>query len=79
MREHGIGASLLVRALDGLRSVGKDSMRLLGTTDAEGRCEVVVPYDGNPLRLTADSLCVHGDNPQSLAVLRRLRAALDSL
>ncbi|MDI9843344.1 LamB/YcsF family protein, partial [Pseudomonas aeruginosa] len=33
----------------------------------------------DPLRLTADSLCVHGDNPESLAVLRRLRAALDSL
>ena len=32
---------------------------------------------GQPLRLAADSLCVHGDNPEALAVLRRLRAALD--
>ncbi len=32
-----------------------------------------------PLRLEADSLCVHGDNAESLAVLRRLRAQLDSL
>ena len=30
-------------------------------------------------RLRADSLCVHGDNPESLAVLRRLRAQLDAL
>lgn len=35
--------------------------------------------DGKPLRLRADSLCVHGDNPESLAVLRRLRARLDAL
>lgn len=34
--------------------------------------------DGRPLQLRADSLCVHGDNPESLAVLRRLRALLDA-
>ena len=34
---------------------------------------------GEPLRLQADSLCVHGDNAESLAVLRRLRAQLDAL
>jgi UPF0271 protein len=34
--------------------------------------------DGLPLQLRADSLCVHGDNPESLAVLRRLRAQLDA-
>ena len=34
--------------------------------------------DGRPLQLRADSLCVHGDNPESLAVLRRLRAMLDA-
>ena len=33
--------------------------------------------NGQPLQLHADSLCVHGDNPQALAVLRRLRALLD--
>jgi UPF0271 protein len=33
--------------------------------------------NGQPLQLSADSLCVHGDNPQALAVLRRLRALLD--
>lgn len=52
--------------VDGLRSVGKDSMRLLGTTDAEGRCEVVVPYDGNPLRDARADLLLFvesGDRP----------------
>lgn len=33
---------------------------------------------GQPVQLQADSLCVHGDNPHALSVLRRLRAALDS-
>ncbi len=33
---------------------------------------------GQLLQFQADSLCVHGDNPHALAVLRRLRAALDS-
>ena len=31
------------------------------------------------LQLRADSLCVHGDNADALAVLRRLRAQLDTL
>ncbi|MCK5940582.1 MAG: hypothetical protein KAI24_01335, partial [Planctomycetes bacterium] len=52
--------------LDGLRSVGQDCMRLLGTTDRDGRCEVVVPYDGDPLRDAGDNLLLFvesGDRP----------------
>ena len=41
--------------------------------------EAFADIDGKPLQLRADSLCVHGDNPESLAVLRRLRAQLDAL
>jgi len=44
---------------------------------AIARGEAFADIDGKPLRLVADSLCVHGDNPEALAVLRRLRAALD--
>ncbi|MCB9878005.1 MAG: hypothetical protein H6835_10430 [Planctomycetes bacterium] len=35
---------------DGFQGVGMDRTRTLGRTDAEGRCEVVVPYDGSPLQ-----------------------------
>ncbi|WMR36101.1 LamB/YcsF family protein, partial [Metapseudomonas otitidis] len=42
------------------------------------RGESFPDIDGKPLQLVADSLCVHGDNPESLAVLRRLRAHLDA-
>ena len=60
-------------------AVHHDPQRIIEQGLAIARGEAFPDYDGNPLRLTADSLCVHGDNPQSLAVLRRLRAALDSL
>lgn len=33
---------------------------------------------GAPLRLHADTLCVHGDNPQAVEVARQLRQLLDS-
>lgn len=34
--------------------------------------------DGKDLYVTADSLCTHGDGPNALAILRRLRADLES-
>ncbi len=34
---------------------------------------------GNALNITADSLCVHGDNPAAVAVIKAIRAALDAL
>ena len=81
----GLGVSIL--SYDGEVQVGlmtdsrlvPDPQRIIEQALAIARGEAFPDYDGNPLRLTADSLCVHGDNPQSLAVLRRLRAALDSL
>ncbi len=33
-------------------------------------------HDGLPLRLRGDSLCVHGDNPEAIAVIEALRDAL---
>lgn len=35
--------------------------------------------DGTPLRLRADTLCVHGDTPGSLALARAVRAALEAV
>jgi UPF0271 protein len=59
-------------------AVHRDPQRILeqGLAIAEG--EAFADIDGKPLQLCADSLCVHGDNAESLAVLRRLRALLDA-
>jgi UPF0271 protein len=38
----------------------------------------VVTGDGTALRVVAQSLCVHGDNPDALPLLRHLRTTLDS-
>lgn len=40
----------LFRSMDGLRAVDPERHRTLGVTDAQGRCEVMVPYDGDPLK-----------------------------
>jgi UPF0271 protein len=59
-------------------AVHHDPERILSQAIAIARGDSFPGLDGQPMRLTADSLCVHGDNAESLAVLRRLRAALDA-
>ncbi|ERI49693.1 5-oxoprolinase subunit PxpA [Pseudomonas sp. AOB-7] len=68
---------LAPRRLSG--AVHQDPERILAQALAIARGQAFPDLDGKPLRLRADSLCVHGDNPESLAVLRRLRAQLDAL
>lgn len=50
---------------------------------AQARClargESIQSLYGQPLNLQADLLCVHGDNPESLATVKALRQLLDSL
>jgi UPF0271 protein len=60
-------------------AVHQDPERILAQALAIASGEPFADINGKPLRLRADSLCVHGDNPESLAVLRRLRARLDAL
>jgi UPF0271 protein len=38
----------------------------------------LVSIEGTPLRLTADTLCLHGDNPEALQFARRIRALLEA-
>jgi UPF0271 protein len=59
-------------------AVHVDAQRILSQALAIAAGECFAAIDGQPLQLRADSLCVHGDNPAALAVLRRLRAALDA-
>lgn len=75
-RAYQADGRLLPRRLAG--AVHQDPERILGQALAIAQGEAFADADGKPLRLTADSLCVHGDNAESLAVLRRLRAMLDA-
>jgi UPF0271 protein len=60
-------------------AVHQQPERILEQALAIAAGEPFADIDGKPLQLQADSLCVHGDNAESLAVLRRLRAQLDAL
>ncbi len=40
---------------------------------------VVESLDGTPISLAPDSLCVHGDNPESVQALKQIRAELERL
>jgi UPF0271 protein len=42
------------------------------------RSDTLIANDGTTLGVAAQSLCVHGDNPDALPLLRELRAALES-
>jgi UPF0271 protein len=41
------------------------------------RSNTIVANDGTELRVVAQSVCVHGDNPDALPLLRRLRKTLE--
>lgn len=41
------------------------------------RGETIQSINGAPLHLEADSLCVHGDNPESIAAVRAIRSAFE--
>lgn len=41
--------------------------------------EALTANDGSALRLDADTLCVHGDNAESVAAVRAIRDAFDGL
>ncbi len=38
----------------------------------------IIAYDGSRIAVQADTLCVHGDNPNAAAVLAAVRAALEA-
>jgi UPF0271 protein len=75
-RAYQSDGQLVPRRLSG--AVHHESERILSQALAIAQGEPFADIDGKPLQLRADSLCVHGDNADSLAVLRRLRAMLDA-
>lgn len=44
---------------------------------AISRGESIQTINGKPLRLEANTICVHGDNPESVAAVRAIREALE--
>ena len=60
-------------------AVHHDPERILAQALSFARGEPITASDGSQLTLRANSLCVHGDNAESVAVVARIRAALDAL
>ncbi len=75
-RAYQADGQLVPRRLAGV--VHQQTERIFAQAQAIAGAQAFADIDGRPLQLHADSLCVHGDNPESLAVLRRLRALLDA-
>ncbi|WP_028239310.1 5-oxoprolinase subunit PxpA [Stutzerimonas azotifigens] len=72
------GAGYLVsRSLPG--AVHHDSEVIVRQAVTLARGEPLQASDGSALRLTSDTLCVHGDNAGSVAAVRRIREALSEL
>lgn len=58
-------------------AIHQDPDTIVDQAHSIARGEPLTPVNGPPFVLEADTLCVHGDNPESIAVIRRVREALD--
>lgn len=66
---------LVPRSVEG--SVYHDEARIIEQSLRLAREGVVVTLDGSEVELQADTLCVHGDNEESVNAVRHIREALD--
>ncbi|MCK0164774.1 5-oxoprolinase subunit PxpA [Marinobacter sp. S6332] len=57
-------------------AVHQDSDIILNQAVAIARGRAIQTIDGKSLSLEADTLCVHGDNPESIAAVKAIRQAL---
>lgn len=60
-----------------LGAVHHDPDVIVAQAQRIARGEPLTAIDGSDLVLTADTLCVHGDNAESIAAIRAIRQALD--
>lgn len=63
-------------ARDTAGAVHQGSEVILRQAKAIARGEAILTINGESLYLEADTLCVHGDNPESVAAVRAIRQAL---
>ncbi|WP_213876787.1 5-oxoprolinase subunit PxpA [Pseudomonas sp. dw_358] len=68
---------LVSRSLPG--AVHHDPQRVVEQALRLARGEALTASDGSALQLRPDTLCVHGDNPGSVAAVQRIRESLDGL
>lgn len=73
-RSYDSGGYLASRNLPG--AVHHDVDTIVQQAVAFARGDAIHSMDGKPLVLEADTLCVHGDNPESVAAVRAIRNAL---
>ena len=59
-------------------AVYHDQERIVAQVTQLARKGTVTTVSGKELALNADTVCVHGDNPESVAVIKALRQALTS-
>lgn len=65
---------LRARSFDG--AVLQDQEAIVAQALAFARGKAITTHDGSELVLQADTLCVHGDNPKALAVVKAIRAEI---
>lgn len=73
-RAYDDGGMLVARSLPG--AVHHQPERIVAQALSFARGEAITASDGSALLLRADTLCVHGDNPASVAAVRQIRQAL---
>ncbi|WP_375738743.1 5-oxoprolinase subunit PxpA [Pseudomonas boanensis] len=76
-RAYDADGYLVSRSLPG--AVHHEAGRVISQAVAIASGEPLVASDGSALPLQAHTLCVHGDNPGSVAAVRHIREALDAL
>lgn len=52
--------------------------QLLSQARQFARGEAITSVSGKPLDITIDSLCVHGDNPKSIEIVKQIREVLNN-
>ncbi|MGS2723104.1 5-oxoprolinase subunit PxpA [Porticoccus sp. GXU_MW_L64] len=75
-RAYGDDGRLMPRSQPG--AVLQNSKQIVERVERLLASGELISANGTPLRLQADTLCVHGDNPEAVNIARRLRQLLDN-
>tara|TARA_R110000824_G_scaffold91993_1_gene223455 strand:- start:60234 stop:60995 length:762 start_codon:yes stop_codon:yes gene_type:complete len=76
-RAYEANGHLASRRLEG--AVHHDQATIVAQAIALAKGEALTARDGTALHLPCDTLCVHGDNPESIAAVRAIRDAFKAL
>lgn len=76
-RAYDARGHLVSRRLPG--AVHHDQVTIVAQAISLARGEPLKAADGTSLSLPCDTLCVHGDNPESVAAVRAIREAFEAL